>query len=200
MEENMNQEEVKIEMNFGDDQLKELSQLVEDMLKNEKAIEDLMSALSTLKATQRQLSEVDIPTKMKDIGMQEFVTDKGDKIKIKSFYTGYIPTIKACLKDKELADRREKCLQYLSNDEGHRSLVKNELSVPFSKGQDNEAKALKAELEERGLTPTLNESVNANSLNAHIRAVKEKNLPFEDDLFKVFLKTETKIEKGKNDE
>ena len=38
MEENMNQEEVKIEMNFGDDQLKELSQLVEDMLRNEKGI------------------------------------------------------------------------------------------------------------------------------------------------------------------
>ena len=32
---------------------------------------------------------------MKDIGMKEFVTNKGDKIKIKSFYTGYIPTIKA---------------------------------------------------------------------------------------------------------
>ena len=76
----MNQEEVKIEMNFGDDQLKELSELIENMLKNEKAIEDLMSALASLKATQRQLSEIDIPTKMKDIGMQEFVTDKGDKV------------------------------------------------------------------------------------------------------------------------
>jgi hypothetical protein len=30
--------------------------------------------------------------------------------------------------------------------------------------------------------------------------VKEKGLEFDDELFKVFLKTETKIEKGNNDE
>ena len=86
----MNQEEVKIEMNFGEDDLKTLTELIDNMLKNEKAIEDLVSALDTLKQQQRQLSEVDIPTKMKDIGMKQFVTDKGDKVKIKSFYTGYI--------------------------------------------------------------------------------------------------------------
>ena len=196
----MNQEEVKIEMNFGDDQLKELSELIENMLKNEKAIEDLMSALASLKATQRQLSEIDIPTKMKDIGMQEFVTDKGDKVKIKSFYTGYIPTVKACLKDKELSDRRKKCLEYLRSKDENSSLVKNELSISFSKTQDNEAKDLKAELEKKGYAPTLNESVNANSLKSHINVVKEKGLEFDDELFKVFLKTETKIEKGNNDE
>ena len=106
----MNQEEVKMQMDFGDDQLKDLSNLVEDLLKNEKAIEDLMSALATLKQQQKQLSEIDIPTKMKDIGMQEFVTSQGDKVKIKSFYSGYIPTLKACLKSQELAERRQKCL------------------------------------------------------------------------------------------
>jgi len=195
----MNQEEVKIEINFQEDDLKSLTEMIDNMLKNDKAIEDTKSALKVLEQAQRQLSEVDIPTKMKEIGMKEFVTNKGDKIKIKSFYTGYIPTIKACLKSQELAERRQKCIDYLSKDENS-SLVKNELSISFSKTQDNEAKDLKAELEKKGYAPTLNESVNANSLNAHIRAVKEKNLPFEDDLFKVFLKTETKIEKGNNDE
>jgi uncharacterized protein YPO0396 len=199
MEVNMNQEEVKMQMDFGDDQLKDLSNLVEDLLKNEKAIEDLMSALATLKQQQKQLSEIDIPTKMKDIGMQEFVTSQGDKVKIKSFYSGYIPTLKACLKSQELAERRQKCLDYLSKD-SNSSLIKNELTIPFTKTQDNEAKDLKVELEKKGYAPILSESVNANSLNAHIRSVKEKGLPFEDDLFKVFFKTETKIEKGNNNE
>ena len=195
----MNQEEVKIEMNFGEDDLKTLTELIDNMLKNEKAIEDLVSALDTLKQQQRQLSEVDIPTKMKDIGMKEFVTDKGDKVKIKSFYTGYIATVKACLKSEELAERRQKCLDYLSKD-ANSALVKNELSISFSKTQDNEAKDLQADLEKKGYAPTLNESVNANSLKSHINAVKEKGLEFDDDLFKVFMKTETKIEKGNNDE
>lgn len=195
----MNQEEVKIEMNFQEDDLKSLTEMIDNMLKNEKAIEDTKSALKVLEQAQRQLSEVDIPTKMKEIGMKEFVTNKGDKIKIKSFYTGYIPTIKACLKSQELAERRQKCIDYLSKDENS-SLVKNELSISFSKTQDNEAKDLKAELEKKGYTPTLNESVNANSLKSHINVVKEKGLEFDDELFKVFLKTETKIEKGNNDE
>lgn len=195
----MNQEEVKIEMNFQEDDLKSLTEMIDNMLKNEKAIEDTKSALKVLEQAQRQLSEVDIPTKMKEIGMKEFVTNKGDKIKIKSFYTGYIPTIKACLKSQELAERRQKCIDYLSKDENS-SLVKNELSISFSKTQDNEAKYLKAELEKKGYAPTLNESVNANSLKSHINVVKEKGLEFDDELFKVFLKTETKIEKGNNDE
>ena len=195
----MNQEEVKIEMNFQEDDLKSLTEMIDNMLKNEKAIEDTKSALKVLEQAQRQLSEVDIPTKMKEIGMKEFVTNKGDKIKIKSFYTGYIPTIKACLKSEELAERRQKCIDYLSKDENS-SLVKNELSISFSKTQDNEAKDLKAELEKKGYAPTLNESVNANSLKSHINVVKEKGLEFDDELFKVFLKTETKIEKGNNDE
>ena len=195
----MNQEEVKIEMNFQEDDLKSLTEMIDNMLNNEKAIEDTKSALKVLEQAQRQLSEVDIPTKMKEIGMKEFVTNKGDKIKIKSFYTGYIPTIKACLKSQELAERRQKCIDYLSKDENS-SLVKNELSISFSKTQDNEAKDLKAELEKKGYAPTLNESVNANSLKSHINVVKEKGLEFDDELFKVFLKTETKIEKGNNDE
>ena len=195
----MNQEEVKIEMNFQEDDLKSLTEMIDNMLKNDKAIEDMKSALKVLEQAQRQLSEIDIPTKMKEIGMKEFVTNKGDKIKIKSFYTGYIPTIKACLKSQELAERRQKCIDYLSKDENS-SLVKNELSISFSKTQDNEAKDLKAELEKKGYAPTLNESVNANSLKSHINVVKEKGLEFDDELFKVFLKTETKIEKGNNDE
>ena len=195
----MNQEEVNIEMNFQEDDLKSLTEMIDNMLKNEKAIEDTKSALKVLEQAQRQLSEVDIPTKMKEIGMKEFVTNKGDKIKIKSFYTGYIPTIKACLKSQELAERRQKCIDYLSKDENS-SLVKNELSISFSKTQDNEAKDLKADLEKKGYAPTLNESVNANSLKSHINVVKEKGLEFDDELFKVFLKTETKIEKGNNDE
>ena len=195
----MNQEEVKIEMNFQEDDLKSLTEMIDNMLKNDKAIEDMKSALKVLEQAQRQLSEVDIPTKMKEIGMKEFVTNKGDKIKIKSFYTGYIPTIKACLKSQELAERRQKCIDYLSKDENS-SLVKNELSISFSKTQDNEAKDLKAELEKKGYAPTLNESVNANSLKSHINVVKEKGLEFDDELFKVFLKTETKIEKGNNEE
>ena len=195
----MNQEEVKIEMNFQEDDLKSLTEMIDNMLKNDKAIEDTKSALKVLEQAQRQLSEVDIPTKMKEIGMKEFVTNKGDKIKIKSFYTGYIPTIKACLKSQELAERRQKCIDYLSKDENS-SLVKNELSISFLKTQDNEAKDLKAELEKKGYAPTLNESVNANSLKSHINVVKEKGLEFDDELFKVFLKTETKIEKGNNDE
>ena len=65
----MKQEEVNLEVNVADDQLKELSSLAADLLKNDKAIEDLESALAALKQVQRQISEVDIPTKMKEMGM-----------------------------------------------------------------------------------------------------------------------------------
>ena len=190
----MKQEEVNLEVNVADDQLKELSSLAADLLKNDKAIEDLESALATLKQQQRQISEVDIPNKMKEMGMLEFVTTEGVKLKVKSFYTGYIPTLKASMKKPELADRRQRCLDYLSNN-GHESLIKNELSIIFSKGQDNEAKDLKADLENKGHPVTLEPSVNAASLKAHINVLKKDNKEFDDELFNVFLKTETKIER-----
>ena len=80
----MKQEEVNLEVNVADDQLKELSSLAADLLKNDKAIEDLESALAALKQVQRQISEVDIPTKMKEMGMLEFVTTEGVKLKVKT--------------------------------------------------------------------------------------------------------------------
>ena len=58
----MNQEEVKIEMNFQEDDLKSLTEMIDNMLKNEKAIEDTKSALKVLEQAQRQLSEVYITT------------------------------------------------------------------------------------------------------------------------------------------
>ena len=195
----MKQEEVKLEVNIGDDDLKDLKFLIESMVKNEKTIKDLESALSELKQQQRQLSEVDVPTKMKDMGMQEFVTDKGVKVKVKSFYTGYIPTLKASAKSPELAERREACLKYLSEN-GHDSLIKNELAITFSKGQDNEAKSVKADLENKGYPVTLDPSVNAATLKAHINVIKKDNGEFDDELFNVFYKTDTKLTKGKNDE
>ena len=99
----MNQEEVKIEMNFQEDDLKSLTEMIDNMLKNEKAIEDTKSALKVLEQAQRQLSEVSIPEKMNELGLKEFVTNYGDKVSTRSFYTAYLPTKKSCEKSKELA-------------------------------------------------------------------------------------------------
>ena len=77
----MKQEEVNLEVNVADDQLKELSSLAADLLKNDKAIEDLESALATLKQLQRQISEVDIPAKSFQQTVPEYINPvNGDEL------------------------------------------------------------------------------------------------------------------------
>ena len=192
-------EEVKMTIDVEDNKLGQLRNLILDMTKNEKAIEDLKSALATLNEQQRQLSEVSIPEKMNELGLKEFVTNNGDKVSTRSFYTAYLPTKKSCEKSKELAMRRAAGITWLENNNAG-TLIKNTLTIPFDRSDYSKSLGLKEELEGKGYIVSMDETVNARSLQSHINALKESGQNVNDELFKVYYKTETIIKKGKNDE
>ena len=153
-------EEVKMTIDVEDNKLGQLRDLILDMTKNEKAIEDLKSALSTLNEQQRQLSEVSIPEKMKELGLKEFVTNDGDKVTTRSFYTAYLPTKKSCEKSKELAMRRAAGITWLENNNAG-TLIKNTLSIPFDRSDYSKSLGLKEKLQAEGYPVILDETVNA---------------------------------------
>ena len=188
-------QEVKMTIDVSDDQLGELKDLLEQHKSHTTVVDAMSEELSLQKQKLKELSEVSIPEKMKELGLKEFVTHDGDKVSINSFYTAYIPTLKACAKDPELATRRENAMRWLE-DNGHGTLIKNEVSVKFDKSDHAKSKELYDELLKKGLVVSMNESVNPRSLQSTINDLKSNDVQVDDELFKVFYKNETKIKKG----
>jgi len=190
----MNQE-VKMTIDVSDDQLGQLKELLEQHKSHTNVVNAMSEELSLQKLKLKELSEVSIPEKMKELGLKEFVTHDGDKVSINGFYTAYIPTLKACAKDPELATRRENAMRWLEEN-GHGTLIKNEVSVKFDKSDHAKSKELYDELLKKGLVVSMNESVNPRSLQSTINDLKSNDVQVDDDLFKVYFKNETKIKKG----
>ena len=98
---------------------------IEDQLKKEKDVES-------------NLSENTIPNLMRKAGITMLKLADGSSVEISKKYAARIPAAKS---DEALSWLREN---------GFEDLIKNDLSMSFGMKQDNEAKALAAELIEKG--------------------------------------------------
>ena len=95
--------------------------------------------------------------------------------------------------------RRAAGIAWLENNNAG-TLIKNTLSIPFDRSDYSKSLGLKEKLQAEGYPVILDETVNARSLQSHINELKESGQEVNDELFKVYHKTETIIKKGKNDE
>lgn len=116
------------------DALAQLSVLANDQASAEATVKELEAKLEKARESLREISERKIPELMDSLGMEEFKTSTGLKIKIK--------TSIRCSITKE---RQEVAFKWL-RDNGHGGLIKRVVSVSFGKGEDESAEELFKEL------------------------------------------------------
>jgi len=187
----MDFEEDAKDVTFTNDDLKELAELAGRQVALEKAKADLEEQLKQVDQQLQKVSGVDIPTAMDAIGMSDFMLSTGERITVERKVKASIPKTK---KPEAFAWLR-------ANEFG--SLIKNNVTASFGRGEDDKAKDLARKLNADGFTVDQQESVHAQTLSAFVREqlakAKEDGRPVEIpfDLLGVYEYSETKVSKPK---
>ena len=140
--------------------LQQLTKLADELLNERDEIARLEQELVDTKDRVRRLQEERIPAVMDEVGMSEFVTAAGFKLKmVKKVRCGN-------LKNPDGLDWLRKA--------GHSGLIKSEVVVPFGRETDDDATSLVAELAGREIHATHNAYVAWNSLASTIKTMMEQ--------------------------
>lgn len=116
----------------AEDSLKKLTDLCENAVAIQAAIESYDAAMKQAKSTLWQMETKDIPDLMAECKMQKFVLSTGHEVGIKLDVRGNIP---------KSDNRRKSALSYLEQIGGS-GIIKTQLASSFMKGEIEKARAL----------------------------------------------------------
>jgi len=158
-----------------------ISNLCKQQLALEKRIADLEEELKDAKREHRKIAEDLLPAAMDEHGMSQLKMDDGSEISVSPYYSASISK-----------DRADEAFQWLT-EAGHGSLIKIHVTAAFGRGEDNLAKDLLAELEQRGMATQTKTWVEPMTLKSFVKEQVEKgeNLPY--DLLGIFVGQRAKI-------
>lgn len=179
---NMEQDASSIQV--SEEGLNELAKLAEEQLRVEQDIEEAEEFLKSLKAKHFKISEELIPAKMASFGaggLMEFKLANGRKITVKKYYSGSISE-----ENKPLA------FSWLEEN-GHMDIVKQEINVPFGKGNTEIAEIVSKFLAEQRIVFTKDEKVHPMTLKAFIKEQVEAGSDLPLEVFKVYIGNKTVI-------
>lgn len=127
--------------------------------------------LKVRKAALRQISEIDLPDLMAEVGLSEFTLSNGKKVKIKEDLYAKIPD-----------DKFPDAMLWLS-DHGYSGLVKSTITANFGKEELDKAELILVELREEGISAEMKQGIHPQTLKSFVkeRLAAEEAIPF--DLF-----------------
>ena len=162
---------------------KSLSSLIRRSVELDQQIKETEAYLKDLQQKKRSVDEEDIPSLMETMGVESLTVD-GNKVSIDKFVSARIPETK-----------KQEAFQFL-RDVGEGDLIKNEVVVSFSMGQDNQAGSVVADLENKGFAPVKKQHVHPMTLKTWVKNRIESGKEIDFDLFGVYQGNRAKIKGG----
>lgn len=179
-------ENVANELTSVDDEgLGKVGRLATAQLHLQERVEQLEVDLKQAKRDLRDVQEDQLPALMMEYGIKEFKLADGTEITVRNFYSAKIP------KDKE-----PEAFDWL-NQNGFGDLIKNQVSVSFVRGQEQNAQELVQELEDRRLPTSNRKWVEPMTLKAFAREQVESGKELPTTLFGLYIGEQAKITKPK---
>lgn len=164
----------------SDDALAKLSQLAEDQLAASHALAAAEKAVEDRKEELRQIAEVEVPELMDTLGMKEFTTTSGIKIKV-------AVKIRASIN----AQNQAGAFRWL-RENNHEAIIKREVKVQFGMGEDAQAQETLKKLE--GLPVQDKSSVHNATLVKFVGEMLKDGLPVPEELFNIHRQRFTKVD------
>lgn len=149
---------------------KTLSSLVRDMRELEEKIEDSENHLKNLKSQKHSLASEQIPMLMDEMGVDRIDVD-GLTVSTKLQVHASIPVA-----------RREEAYTWL-RENNLDSIIKNDVTVSFGKGEDNVAGDVVGLLQDKGFDPKTKTHVHASTLKEFVKERITDGKPIDLDLF-----------------
>lgn len=163
----------------GGQELSQLVKLASDLIKDIKDKEDDLKLLKSKK--QRYEYEL-IPAKMAEMGIDKLTVD-GNTVSLTTFVQATMP--------KDPMDK-ERAIGHL-RDIGAEDFIKNQVQISFGINEDNSARSLQSELEDKGHDTTARTWVEPSTLKKLVRERVEANQPIDLELFKAYVGQTAKI-------
>lgn len=166
----------------SEDAMAQLARLAQEQLEAEQEVENGEEALKKAKERLRVVSETAIPELMDQLGLTEFKTSTGLKIKVSE-------KIRASIS----AASKSAAFQWL-RDNRHAAIIKRELRMEFGMGEDEIAeKALVLLRGNEEFSVVDDSSVHNQTLTKFVSDMLKEGKPLPEDLFNVHRQRFTKV-------
>lgn len=161
---------------------KTLSSLVREMRSIEDQILDQEQILKDLKAQKHRLATEQIPMLMDEMGVDRLDVE-GVTVSTKLQVHASIPVAR---KDEAFAWLRDNNLD---------SIIKNDVTISFGKGEDNIAGDVVGLLQDRGFDPQMKTHVHPSTLKAFVKERITDGKPIDLDMFGAFVANTAEIKR-----
>ena len=161
-----------------------LSQLIRQSIDLNKQVKDAEQYLKDLQYKKRTIDEEDIPSLMEEIGVESLTVD-GNKVTIDKYVSARIPE-----------DRKSEAYGFIRSI-GEGDIIKNEVVVGFSMGQDNVAGAVVDDLRKQGLDPAQKTHIHPMTLRTWAKNRIDNSQEIDFDLFGIYVGNRAKIKGAK---
>ena len=161
--------------------LARLADLANEQADAEAQVARIQAELNRAQERLKDISERQVPELMDQLGLETFKTRTGLVIEVDETIRASIPKA-----------RSVEAFAWLRA-HNHEALIKREVVIQFSKGEDEKALALLEELNNKGLPAEDESSVHASTLSAWVREKLKKGEDVPVDLFGVFRQRRSKI-------
>lgn len=163
------------------EELKAISKLAEKQVELEERINFSKIALDRLNDELKQVSTIDLPAMMNEVGVDSFKLTNGRSITLKTDVFCSIPK-----------DDNGKAFRWL-RENNFDSLIKNIVISEFGKGEDEQAVEAMWLLTEAGIKAEQKESVHAMTLKAFVNEQVKAGSEIPLNLFGAFFVTKSKV-------
>ena len=170
---------------LNDSQLDGVSRLANEAATLEQKLAEQERAMKDTKAALHKITDEQLPEALEEMGLQKFILTDGSEISVKPVYSASIPK-----------DRREEAFQWLRDHE-FGDLVKNNVTVTFGRGEDEDAKEFLNLCGSQGYAPDQLQKVEPMTLKAWLRERVEAGDAVPLDLFGAFISQRATIKRSK---
>ena len=164
-----------------DEQVKKISVKCTELQEKEQEVLDIEERLKKARKDAMFLSEETIPNLMQEAGVTQLILSNGTSVTVSPFYGARISN-----------DRKEEAFQWLRAN-NFADLIRNNVGVSFTAGDDAKAQQVLELLKKEGHRPVQKQEVNAMQLKQWAREQIEKGVIVPVDLFSVYVTNRTKL-------
>ena len=155
-----------------------LAQLQQSM---EERVADLEEQIKEAKKALREVQEDLLPAAMSEYGISRVELADGSSVTVGKYYGASIAK-----------DKADQAFTWLV-DNGYGDLIKNQVSVSFVRGQEEQAESFAQDLEGQGKAVSTRKWVEPMTLKAFVRDRTENGVEIPQDLFGLFIGEKSKI-------
>ena len=165
-----------------DDQgLSKVSALAQLQKTLEERLADLEEEVKECKKGLREVQEDLLPAAMAEYGISKVELSDGSSVTVGKYYGASIPK-----------DRSDEAFTWLV-DNGYGDLIKNQVSVSFVRGQEEQAESFAQDLEGQGKAVSTRKWVEPMTLKAFVKDRTEQGVNIPSDLFGLYIGEKSKI-------